>query len=134
MKILLGFLFCCLNASAANFTLSWDPPVDAVTGWNVYEQIGTNWIRVSSVATTNLFLPNVGSGFHTYSVTATKSAGLESSRSVSVISPLVPNSPTNPKLSAVFQMLPQYSTTWIDVAKLDFSVIATNYTASYRVT
>jgi len=135
LKALTALVFCCVSALAATVTVSWDPPSDAATGWIVYEQAGTNWAKVASVATTNAVVTNVGGGVHTYSVTATNSTGIESLRSSPASSPFIPNSPTNVtlKLSALLQTSPNVADSWRDVAMLDFPTVSTSVTAFYRV-
>lgn len=71
-------------------TLSWDPPnpTEQVTGWIVYELQGTNFIRLTATATTNVVL-SVVPGAHIYAVTATNFWGIESPFSNSVGTPPV---------------------------------------------
>src|SRR5437899_5400924 len=103
--LILLTLLSALAASAGTVAVSWDPPTDNTTGWIVYEQIGTTWTLAARCATTNATFLGVLSGDHTYSVTATNAAGLESPRSAPGTGRVLPNSPTGTtiKISAAVQ-------------------------------
>ena len=60
-------------AKAVDLVLEWDPnnPVEQVTGYNVYELTNSLWLRIGGSASTNLTIPNVPLGKHTYAVQAT---------------------------------------------------------------
>ena len=83
-----------LASMAASVMLSWDAnnPAEKVTEYRVYEQQGTNWVKVGG--TTNIFttLTNVLPGVHTYAVTAAN-MWEESQKSVPVTSPPIPSQP-----------------------------------------
>lgn len=137
MKTLILCLLCCLSAFGASVTATWDlnPPSEAVINYSLWEQLGTNWTRLLTVATNSASLTNVTSGIHTYSVTASN-ACCESIRSSPVSTPFIPNSPTNVvlHLSAVLQTAPQPTGPWSDFAMVDLPDIAANGTSGfYRV-
>ena len=78
-KLIAGLLLLATLASAATIQLVWDAnaPAENVTGYNVYERVGTttNWTRLQSVQTNGVTLASVGIGSHTYAVTATNVVG-----------------------------------------------------------
>lgn len=86
-----------MSLPAATVRLLWNPNVatDQVTGYNAYEFIGTNWVKVGSTVATSITFSNVTQGVHTYSVTATNITG-ESPRSNSASTNVPPNLPTAP--------------------------------------
>jgi hypothetical protein len=97
-KLIAACLLLATLASAATIQLVWDAnaPAEQVTGYNVYERVGTttNWTRLQSTQTNGVTLNNVGIGSHTYAVTATNAVG-ESPLSVPV-STTIPPSPSAP--------------------------------------
>jgi len=89
---LVVLLFLVIEAKRAfgqganqSFTLAWDDPNPAgsVTGFRIYEKVGTNWTVVGTSTTTtwNILL---APGVHTLAVSAFKTNGLESPKSDSI--------------------------------------------------
>lgn len=69
---ILLLLLVCPVLLADLIKLTWDDnnPAEKITGYNVYEKVGTNWVRVGST-TNKLYILDVVPGAHTFSVTAT---------------------------------------------------------------
>lgn len=69
---ILLLLLACPVLLADLIKLTWDDnnPAEKVTGYNVYEKVGTNWVRIGSTTNT-LYILDVIPGAHTFSVTAT---------------------------------------------------------------
>ena len=76
---------------------------------------------------------HVLSGDHTYSVTATNAAGLESLRSAPGTGRVLPNSPTGTtiKISAAVQSAPDVGGPWTDLALLDLPAISVTSPAGF---
>ncbi len=95
----LFFLLLALPAMAANHVFFWspNPTNELVGGYNLYSQIGTQWVRIASVAAvTTMTVSNVTPGWKTYSLTATNAIGESAmSQPVQAFVPIIPSPPTN---------------------------------------
>ncbi len=97
-----SFLFLFLLSPSL---LAWDtwfawvanPPEELVSSYNIYERFDTNYSLIAIVGLTNfVYLTNVSSGVHFYSITAVNADG-ESDFSSDFVSeiPFSAQSPTN---------------------------------------
>jgi hypothetical protein len=69
---ILLFWLIGIAALGASITLVWDAndPTEQVTGYNLYEKSGTNWVKVATTTNTTHTL-DVQPGVHVFVVTAT---------------------------------------------------------------
>lgn len=97
LPALCGCLAFSTSAIAVDLLVLWDPnpPLQAVTGYNVYWQTGTNWTRIGGSPTNGFRWVSAPAGFNYIAVTATNTTG-ESVKTAPVMAPYVPEPLTAP--------------------------------------
>lgn len=84
-----------LSALADTLRITWapNPMAEAITGYTVYEQAGTNWTAIGATTNTSIVL-TVSPGQHVYGVVASNFWG-ESPFGPSVTTPAKATAPAN---------------------------------------
>ncbi len=140
MKIILLLLLSCLPAFAAEHVLIWsfNPADQFIMTYRVYEQIGGVWqLRADVPAVTNtVTLPNVTTGLHVYSLSATNVFG-EGPKSVPVnaIVPGLPSAVTNiiVNLRASLETAPAVDGPWKELFVVSTPIDASQQQAFCRI-
>ena len=102
--LLVAFMVIASSSFAASLLVTWNAndPAEGVTGYNIYDKVGTGLnVKVGTVSTTTFTIPSVVEGTHTVTVTAFDAAGNESPPSLPVsilVDTIAPTAPTNLKI------------------------------------
>lgn len=96
-----------VSALAATINIGWDasPAADQVTKYVIYEQVGTNWVKLGEVNAVpgtppTYAIQNATIGVHTYAVAAVNVWG-ESTKSTPITTPPSAGTPANVRVITV---------------------------------
>lgn len=90
------------NPQSLDVVLSWtaSPVAEAISSYAVYELVLGTWVLVGSSPTPTLTVPALSLASHTFCVKSVNIWG-ESPASVSIVTPLIPSTPSGLKVSAI---------------------------------
>lgn len=103
MKILIALLLLSVSGFAATVNLACDAadPLDQVTGYKVYEFVGSAWVEIAASTTNAFTIPNVTAGQHKYRVTAFNFGGESDPSNEVSVNTARPKKPTNLRVITV---------------------------------